>query len=207
MRRTDRGWWREVFLRASERTLGEGFDAATTPREAWEADELGQRRALDRAFVRCVLGEGSGEPAKLSSAAAGLWAAAAAGRRPVAPFARTGRLLQVDERSTIEQETEDELSGIHAAWRMARVTGDSALRARCLEAAAWCVENLQPDNATNRPWAAHVFAELWLREGDAGAALYAETLLHNCQVMFGRPDRVSALVLWDASRELGDQTG
>ena len=69
-----------------------------------------------------------------------------------------------------------------------------------MSAAEWHVQTLQPDNATNRPWAAHVFALLATRTGDPAATLHAQTLAHNCRVATGVPDRVSSLGLADAAR-------
>src|SRR5690606_20243455 len=46
----------------------------------------------------------------------------------------------------IEIWTEGELCLLHALWRLARLKGAEALRARCLEAAAWHIENTQADN-------------------------------------------------------------
>jgi len=203
----------KMFREAAMRTLGEGFAAAETDLAVWERDELGQSRRLDRAFLRCILGPGVGKPAD-EDGAAKFWMAAA-GEADWAQVREQigdrGALMGGGEDAgTIETATEAELSGLHAAWRIARRCGDAGLLERCFEAATWAVEELQPDNATNRPWGAHVFAELWLARGNSGAALYAQTLVHNCQVTFGRPDRISALVLWDAAEELrwsADQTG
>jgi len=213
MQMPDRAGWMKMFRDAANRTLGEGFAAAGADLAVWERDELGQRRRLDRAFLRCVLGPGVGKPEEPEGAAK-LWMAAAGEtewEEARGEIAERGALMGGgEEAGTIETATEAELSGLHAAWRIARQRDDAGLRERCFEAAAWAVEELQPDNATNRPWGAHVFTELWLARGNAGAALYAQTLVHNCQVTFGRPDRVSALVLWDAAEELGwsaDQTG
>jgi len=201
----DRVAWVKAFRGAAERTLGVGFSPESCRADDWSLDELGQRRALDRAFLRCILGPKMGKP-EARDVAGRLWllAAESAGSEPVHGLiaGTPGRLLWPPSEETIETSTEGELSGLHAAWRIAKRDGNDRLRARCLDAAAWSVENLQPDNATNRPWSAHVFVELWLARGDAGASLYAQTLVHNCQVSFGKPDRVSALVLWDASREL-----
>ncbi len=202
----DRGTWQGLFRAAAARTLGTGFQAASCNPEEWAADELGQRRPLDRAFLRCILGPGVGKP-EPRDAASQLWVLAATEasgaevRRLVGDT--DGSLIKSPAEETIETSTEAELAGLHAAWRVAVREQDQGLRERCMDAAAWSIENVQPDNATNRPWAAHVFIELWLARGDAGASLYAQTLLHNCQVSFGKPDRISALVLWDAAEELG----
>lgn len=202
----DRHAWAAQFRDTAARTLGRGFDPATSPAAEWAADELGQRRPLDRAFIACILGPGAGQPA-IRDAATRLWAAATDGTNEspeTGQLIRAGRgsLLGLESEGTIETSTEAELSALHAAWRIAQHRRSSTLRDRCLDAAAWAVGELQPDNATNRPWAAHVFVMLWIERGDPGAALYAQTLLHNCQVSFGQPDRLSALVLWDAAAEL-----
>lgn len=206
---SDRVGWAKALRSAAERTLGAGFAPESCRTDDWSHDELGQSRDLDRAFLRCILGPGMAEP-KARDAAGRLWLLAADRARPdlACPLisAKPGRLIPQPTEETIETATEGELSGLHAAWRIAMRSGDAGLRERCLEAAAWSVENLQPDNATNRPWAAHVFVELWLARGDAGASLYAQTLVHNCQVSFGKPDRISALVLWDGARELSPPT-
>jgi hypothetical protein len=102
----------------------------------------------------------------------------------------------------IEVWTEIELSALHALWTWRR---DEPVRQRCLSAAAWLLENVQPDNATQHPWAVHVFAVLGVDETFAARAeadQYAQTLLHACMVRTGRADRFSALVLEHAAREL-----
>ncbi|RNC81625.1 MAG: hypothetical protein ED559_07500 [Phycisphaera sp.] len=97
----------------------------------------------------------------------------------------------------IEVWTETELAAVHAAWSLG-----PDWRAEARRAASWLVANIQPDNATNRPWGVHVFASLALETGDAQFELYAQTLLHNCQVMTGRPDDFSAMILLHAARAL-----
>ena len=56
----------------------------------------------------------------------------------------------------------------------------------------------EPDNATNRPWALHVF----LLASAPECQHYAETLLHNCLVTTGEPEPLSAWILLDAANEL-----
>ena len=97
----------------------------------------------------------------------------------------------------IEVWTETELAAVHAAWSLG-----PEWRAEARRAAAWLVDNIQPDNATNRPWGVHVFAMLAHETGGAQYELYAQTLLHNCQVMTGRPDDFSAMILLHAARVL-----
>lgn len=102
---------------------------------------------------------------------------------------------------TIEVWTETELSALHALSRLAAARRRPEWGMLAIEAARWHVENLQPDNATNRPWSIHLFAELE-SGGCADAGLLAEALLHNCRVMTGRVDSLSAQILADASEAM-----
>ena len=73
-----------------------------------------------------------------------------------------------------------------------------------MTAARWHINELQPDNATNHPWAVHTFLILASQSPqDAPAATFhADTLLHACQIKLGTPDLVSALILLDAANTL-----
>ncbi len=104
----------------------------------------------------------------------------------------------------IEVWTETELASLHALWWLAGLHQQDAWRERALRAARWHLIHLQPDNATNRPWAIHLFAHLATHECDAEAAAYAQTLLHNCQVHRGGPDEISSLILIDAAEALAN---
>lgn len=103
---------------------------------------------------------------------------------------------------TIEIWTERDLSAMHALWRLARAQNVTAWRSAVMRAADWHLEHTQPDNATGRPWAIHVFAERWIARGDVESRLYAETLLHNCQMQTGFADPLSAEILRDAADAL-----
>ncbi len=103
----------------------------------------------------------------------------------------------------IEAWTERELAALHAAWHVAEARRDRALGERLRRAASWHAANTQPDNATNHPWAIHVFVSLAL-EGDADAELLAQTLLHNCHVTLGHPDLRSGFILADAAMAVRD---
>jgi len=103
----------------------------------------------------------------------------------------------------IEAWTLTELRGLHALWWLAVQSKSDSLRGHALECAAWHVAELQPDNATNRPWAVHVFAVLAAERDDAQADLYVQTLLHNALITGGgRPETVSAAILLDAADAL-----
>ncbi|MEO0631783.1 MAG: hypothetical protein AAFY46_13825, partial [Planctomycetota bacterium] len=96
----------------------------------------------------------------------------------------------------IELWTERELTMVHAAWLLPGWSEAAEASAR------WLIQEIQPDNATNLPWAVQVFASLTIEEDSHEARMYAETLMHNCMVSAGRPDPLSALVLLDAARQL-----
>jgi hypothetical protein len=109
-----------------------------------------------------------------------------------------GSLLPRDDYSAIEVWTDADLSAIHALWRLARDHDREDWRGRVESARDWHLEHTQPDNATNRPWALHVF----LVGGTPECAQYAETLLHNCMSFGGVPDALSAWILLDAANAL-----
>lgn len=164
------------------------------------ADDFGHRRAVDGPLLAWVLDVPRwAEPAPRVDAR--LWAAlrsgvdplglVPAGEGPVAPDARE---------IAIEVWTEIELASLQALWWHAKRAGDGgAVRERALSLARWLMAELQPDNGTNRPWAVAAFAEL-AAGGDVDAGLYADTLLHNCQVSLGKPDLLSTVLLCDAAK-------
>ena len=67
----------------------------------------------------------------------------------------------------------DELVAIHAAYNSAKLTGDKRMMERVRRAVRWHVENTQPDNTTNQPWALAAFAAL----DETGT--FAEQQLHD----------------------------
>ncbi|MCC6320202.1 MAG: hypothetical protein IT438_02055 [Phycisphaerales bacterium] len=115
---------------------------------------------------------------------------------------RPGPLLRHVAATTIEVLTETDLCGLHAAWSLARLGGAPGLAGRCLEAADWHAAELQPDNATQTPWAIHVFIVHGVVSHSATMLAEAESRLHACIVSRGRPDRRSALILDHAASEL-----
>lgn len=99
----------------------------------------------------------------------------------------------------IEVWTETELCALHALDALALRTGEAAIATRCDRAVAWLLREIQPDNATNLPWAAQVFVRRWCERGDEPALLYAQAQLHACRVSLGVPDARSALILRHAA--------
>jgi len=159
-------------------------------------DERGQRRPSDPVFLRHALRLGApAEPAP--DFAAGLWGRVASGAAASDGFGVP--LFPELSREGIERWTEEELSGLHAiAWLSLRERPESALE-RLAPVARFHVEELQPDNATQRPWAAHVFRLLFETTGEVAFRLHADTLVHACVVRTGVPDVFSAWVLHDAA--------
>ena len=164
-------------------------------------DEEGHRRAWDPFLLGWMLGvrvPPAGEP--------WLWSWERLHGHPSPSPAAQPPHFALPEAWALEQETEKELAGLHAWWWLARDPACAATPAPgALDAAAaWVMANVQPDNATGHPWAIHLFLE---RAGsDPHARHYAETMLHNCLVHSGQPDRLSAVILLDAARAL-DRAG
>lgn len=109
----------------------------------------------------------------------------------------------------IELWTESELSGLHALSHFVAQSPNEQLRARMHSAALWLLDNIQPDNATQRPWAIHVFLHMAhdasLPESTRTSAhMYAQTLLHNTMIPMGPqvPDIFSACILLDSATRL-----
>lgn len=196
------------------------------------ADELGHRRSVDQHFSQWRAGRSGVDPP--GPVAAGpslgnpvehtdtiLWRACldpsmsleaplaaldAPERRGGRSSADAGALVPQGLHRALEVWTETELASLHALRWLAHLRGRPEWRRRALGCARWHVENLQPDNATNRPWAIHVFLELSVAESIPEAELYAQTLLHNCMVTLGHPDRLSAAILLDAADALEAMT-
>lgn len=167
-------------------------------------DDHGYRHPQHAAFLAMLLGSSEGVPAGRDLDAR-LWHGAATGQTGAAASLvdQTGPLAPIDQ-GVIEVWTETELSGLQALRALARRTGRDELAARALDAAAWHVDNTQPDNATNRPWGVNVFVELAHRTGSVEAEMYVQTLVHNTLHPRGRPERFSAFILLEASRGLAE---
>jgi len=187
---------------AADRARGEASSSATIDFVESFEDEHGHRRAVDGAFLahlaglREARGGESGElDVRLFQA---LWEPASEPGELLEPRGA----LQPEPREGLEIWTERELASLHALWWIAHQRGRDDLHARAMEAAGWHVDNIQPDNATNHPWAVHVFLELGVSGGETTSLMHAESLVHNSRVISGRPDRFSACVLFDASRAL-----
>lgn len=180
---------------------------------AWIAafrDGEGHRRAVDPFLLSHMLGVTPPDPSQRSTPESQAWASVA--RRDPNPEAAitaldwggTGRLYPTLADGGIETWTESELSSLQAiAWTALR-NRSKAIMARVKLAAAWLAREVQPDNATQRPWAAGLFI---VRSMDASLsageqqeyALYAHTLIENALVGREHPDTFSACILWDSA--------
>jgi hypothetical protein len=188
-------------------------------------DEFGHRRGVDGPLLAWLAGCGpeerpGGGPGAVherlwwmvnkAAGTDGRWVGEVEGWLSAAATARAREgvnpqnvlVVYADLGEAIEVATEGQLCALHALAHLAGVEGRlwPAVRA----GAERLLEHVQPDNATNLPWAVHVFARL-ASEGGTGASAaeaYAGTLLHNCQVTLGRADARSARILADAARTL-----
>jgi hypothetical protein len=119
------------------------------------------------------------------------------GIEPFVDLDGDGPLLDRDAYAAIEVWTDAELSALHALWTLGHMHHRGDWLDRIQRACAWHEEHTQPDNATNRPWALHVFV---LRD-IAESQHYAQTLLQNAQIG-GTPEPLSAWILLDAAHHL-----
>lgn len=196
--------WSRRLIAAGTRVLGEDFLASGVAGITGFCDEFGSRPAVADPLVAAVLGVAPGPLPAGAGADVRLWHAL----HQHAPDVRVvdnpidGPLLELPEDTSIEVRTEAELSALHALDRLAVRHGRDDWARRAAGAAHWHVRNMQPDNATNHPWAVQVFLKRAANLGEPESRMFAETLLHNCQVSMGRPDRLSAVILVDAGRAL-----
>lgn len=176
-----------------------------SPSEAAEfRDELGNRLAVDAALLASALDlPMPSTPKPPISADLAMWHAALADPPGVPQLAMNSAapLLDHAPTETIEVWIESELTALHALWKIARRTKSDDSRRRCLAAAIWHVDNVQPDNATNHPWATHVFYWASVQADRWDLRHHADTLVHNALVG-GTVRRRSALILLDSAREL-----
>jgi hypothetical protein len=208
-----RAEWANRLRGAAERVLAAtplvAPDASDVRKRAFIdafSDESGHRRHVDRPLLAWLLGLGGVEPrtGRVLSEDEQVWWLLASGSRWSEPawLRKSGALTSEGIRAPIEAWTQTELATLAGLWEIARRDDDEPLRRRCMDAAAWFIAEVQPDNATGHPWGIAVFVERWIREGDIDARMYAEVLLHNCMVTRGVPDRFSACVLWAGMRAL-----
>jgi len=164
------------------------------------SDESGNRRAIDPLLIAWLQRSPPPIVPSIQATDLKLWNSLIRGQAPamLQLITPSGSPLAPEfDKLAIEVATETELASLHALSH----AGNTA-RSRVEAASDWIVQNIQPDNATNHPWAVHVFLQRAFESGSVEHRLYAETLLHNCVVSLGRADRFSALILLDSGRTL-----
>ena len=161
-------------------------------------DESGGRRAIDLLVLQWLLDLTPELGATDNSFDSRVWRALCAKEDVLGLLSPSGPFTQTGDSIGIEVWTEVELRTLHAAWNSAIDRGSARTTSRCLAAARWHLENIQPDNATNIPWAIHLFAAL-ADDGDASADIHAQTQLHAALTGRREPSRLTSLVLLDAS--------
>lgn len=161
-------------------------------------DESGGRRSIDLLVLHWLLDLSLESKAADNATDSRVWRALCAKEDVLGLLSASGPLTPTDDSIGIEVWTEIELRTLHAAWNSAIDSGSARTTSRCLGAARWHLDNIQPDNATNIPWAIHLFAAL-ADDGDASADIHAQTQLHAALAGRREPSRLTSLVLLDAS--------
>ncbi len=195
-------------------TLEQVLTADESTRAAYArgfVDDAGHRRVVDPPLLAWVLRAPLWDIPNPARSDVALWATLAreAGDPLASITTQTGPVAPQAREHGIEVWTEIELASLQALWWHARRDPSPAILDRARSLALWLMAEIQPDNGTNRPWAVATFAEL-AAGGDGDAAMYADTLLHNCQVSLGKPDLLSTVILHDAAnylRQITDRPG
>jgi hypothetical protein len=117
----------------------------------------------------------------------------------------SGPLLDRGPTDAVEVWVDRELAAMHALHRAARIHQRSEWNARLHDAVDWHVEHTGTENATHRPWAAHVF----LMRGTPEAEFFASGQVHAVLVEHGdaAPDPCTRWILGDAAAELALAVG
>lgn len=166
-------------------------------------DEFGQRRPIDQPVLRRVLSLPAPMPAGDLPIDERLWWCLAS-REAFPPRilkASAGSLTTGFGREPIEPWTEREMRVLHAATDRAIEERDAPLLARVLDAADWLLDNIETDNATNRPWGVHA-AIIRSAMGHSHAEHDAAGMIHAANAATGEADRLSQFIMLDAARTL-----
>lgn len=207
MLRHDPAEWARLLRALAEPALRR-TPLATVPRAPAEAaafaagfrDSAGDTNEFHAPVLARLLGTDPGVPPSSLSPAGALWWDVASRRAPSGPDpASVGPLFPHLRDWGIESWHENELAGAHALWHAS--TADPAWRLRLDRLVPWLLEEVQPDNATQRPWGVQVFVAAATR-GVSGAAAYADVLVHGARVGREHPDAFAAVLLLDAALEL-----
>lgn len=165
------------------------------------ADELGHRRALDRAVLARLLGTSPGPMPAFPTPDIALWWG-----QDLQSDSHRGPppqpIVPQDPNMGIELWTEIELGALHAVWNRVidRAAPECGVLAR--QAVEWHVNELQPDNATSHAFGLHGFVICAHERNLSDVWLHADMMLHSTMLGTGKPDRFSACLMLDAARGL-----
>ena len=171
-------------------------------------DEFGCRRATDAPLLSRVLGVPRSTSDRSQDLDTRLWKCLSDGDLDWKELIGTDGGLIEAEQYAIEHRTLIELCALHALWHLDSQSGGE-FRPRIDQLIDWHTRELQPDNGINRPWGVHAFIVRSIVSEELSthhdAMLHAQTLVNNCCVTFGKPDRLSAIVLYDSVQALKAQ--
>ena len=162
-------------------------------------DERGDRVPTDVLLISHVLNTPVRPDRPAQNAPERLWLMACSRERALPDLSPSTPMLMSEQFGSIEVWTESLLSSLHALGWLAMTDHTSKLSVRVRRELEWILKHIEPDNATRRPWAIHLFVNHALAHNDQESMLYAEELLHVCQVSSGKPDKRSAWILADAA--------
>ena len=188
---------RQVADRAPE-VDGQTLHLGVMERFVRDALALPPRDDADTLRMKSALISSPDTHANIPQAEVAFWQSRACGKAlpPGALDSGQPTLLASTAFDAIEVFTDAELSALHAMWWIVKdEPATSPAQRRLRQVRDWHLENTQPDNATNRPWAVHVFLEADTPEG----RLYAQTLLHNALALEGRATPLAGAILRDAA--------
>ncbi len=171
-------------------------------------DEFGSRRATDAPLLGRVLGVRVSTSDRLHDLDTRLWNSLSEGSQDWSGLIQTEGGLVESDAYAIEHRTLIELCALHALWHLDSQSGGE-FRPRIDQLIDWHTRELQPDNGINRPWGVHAFIvrsiESVEQSTQLDAMLHAQTLVNNCCVTFGKPDILSAIILYDSVQALKAQ--
>ncbi len=128
-----------------------------------------------------------------------IWQQACASSPAPITLSASPPLVTSGDFGSIETWTESLLCATHGLGWLSLRDSVAYPRPRVDRELDWLIEHVEPDNATRHPWAVHLFLDAALSRNCAEAMLYAQDLLHACQIDRRRPPWRSAWILRDSA--------